>query len=90
MKGAPICKSTGEEQATTPALAMTQSVTAPQTAAAAKENDQRRNRKRRNEDSKDFLHGQEHMKQTLVPVHERYEEMKSAPKDDHRGTESAL
>ena len=58
---------------------MIQSVVVQEITKAVKDNEEFKNRKRKNEQAKDFLYGRVYNKEFLTLVHSRHEEIKNIP-----------
>ena len=75
-KDTSFCKQTGKNESNTSAVAMIRSLTIPMVTSAIKESEEYRNRKRRNEEAKDYLHSQWYNAQVLTSNFNRRTELK--------------
>jgi len=75
VKDTSFCKSTGKSEGNTSNLAMIRSVHVSQVASSLKNNPEFKNRKRKNENAKDFLHGQQYNVELLTNTFDRRSEL---------------
>ena len=82
VKDTTFCKSTGKSEWNTSNLAMIRSLTIPMASSAIKESDDFKNRVRRNNDAKDYLHNMKYNQQILTSNFERRDELTRVPRSD--------